>query len=173
MIKLCITTVLFSVLAFSATAQSFKAETIVKKDVPVEEKNVTVTAKDTVTPSAADAFEGFAVPQKDFSEEIAARGIKMSPSQEELAAAKEDLRTDLRKTVKFNELKEKVNYLEVNDRIDRTNYRRKLQKMGENYELSAKIAARKEGLSVNPKDDAQIERVTFERAGVLDDTKQQ
>ena len=111
-------------------------------------------------------------PDPALAEQIALRGIKTMPTEEEKEVMREGLREDLRQSIKYNDLKENINYLEVNNRLEKTAYRRRLQQMGENYRMSARLAERKRKIQVNPKDEKQMEQYVFERAGVPENKDQ-
>ena len=172
MTKLYFTSMIISILALTAHAQTFDSPTPQQDTTAPQEIHTLSVEKDTPVIEQSVEMDIPLATQNDFSEEIAARGIKTLPP-EEVDKMRDNLRDNLRKTTKFDDLKEKINYLEVNNRLDKTFYRRKLQTMGENYETSNNIAKRKRKLQINPKDDTAIKNLILERAGISETAQQQ
>lgn len=174
MMKLSLIAITLSLFIFNAQAQNFNANTTQPKVSPSSSDSAPAPTvkKDNSTTDNDTKAENLPSKQNELSEEMIARGIKTLPP-EEVDKMRDDLRDDLRKTTKFDDLKEKINYIEVNNRIDKTLYRRKLEDMGENYNISSRIAERKPKLQINPKSDAQMEKLILERAGVPEDNNNQ
>lgn len=170
MIKTYFISLLLTIWAFGANAQSFDRLPDPSKELPQKEVKVSSTADEK---KAVPTKTEYSAPEQiDYTAEMAARGIKTLPP-EEVDKMRDDLRNDLLKTTKFDDEKERINYLEVNNRIDKTLYRRKLENMGEDYKTSDKIAQRKEKIRINPNNDSQMEKLILERAGVPEDNNNQ
>lgn len=94
------------------------------------------------------------------------RSIPVKLSDEEIEQIDDNLRNELRDTVKKDELNARVEYLEADNYIDRVERRRKLLRHGEDFASSSRAASTMKKANVNPKDNSQMNNYIFDRAGV-------